>query len=198
MEKGKRNMNKTSIKVPSSESFSNNSNFKIQNSKLIHPFEPIIFEDSEILILGTFPSIKSFENEFYYSHPKNQFWKILSQIFNEKEPETIEEKIDFLKKHKIALWDSICECIREKDNSRDDNLKDINPCPIDKLLKKYSNIKKIAVTSRLAEKVIKNYFKNSPFSILHSPLYLPSPSPLNARMKLNEKVEKWRELLQLT
>ena len=168
---------------------------KVQ-SKIFHPFNPVIDKNSEILILGTFPSIKSFENDFYYSHPKNQFWKILALIFNENEPKTIKEKIDFLKKHKIALWDTICECIREKGNSRDDNLTDIKPCPLEELLKKYPYIKKVAVTSRLAEKVIKQNFKNSPFSILHSPIYLPSPSPLNARINLNEKAKKWKKLLQ--
>ena len=169
----------------------------MKNGELRHPFEPIINKESEILILGTFPSIKSFENDFYYGHPKNQFWKILSIIFNENEPKTIKEKIYFLKKHKIALWDAICECTREKGNSRDDNLKNIKPCPLEDLLKKYPNIKKVAVTSRLAENVIKKYFKNSPFSILHSPVYLPSPSPLNARINLNEKAKKWKKLLQL-
>ena len=169
---------------------------KIQ-SKFFHPFNPVIDKTSEILILGTFPSIKSFENEFYYGHPQNQFWKILASIFNENEPKSIEEKIDFLKKHKIALWDAICKCKRSKGNSRDDNLTDIKPCPLEDLLKKYPNIKKVAVTSRLAENVIKKNFKNSPLSILHSPIYLPSPSPLNARMKINQKAEKWKELLQL-
>jgi len=176
-----------------------NQNSKLNNknsSTLIHPFKPIIFETSEILILGTFPSIKSFENEFYYSHPKNHFWKILSIIFNENEPKNIEEKINFLKKHKIALWDTICECKRKKGNSRDDNLTDIKPCPIEELLTNYPKIKKVAVTSRLAEKVLKKYFKNSPFSILNSPLYLPSPSPLNARINLNQKAKIWKELLQ--
>ena len=173
---------------------------KIQHSStlLIHPFEPIIDKTSKILILGTFPSIKSFENDFYYGHPKNQFWDILSIIFNDKKPNSIEEKINFLKKHKIALWDAICECSREKGNSRDDNLKEIKPCPIEDLLKKYPNIKKIAVTSKLAENVIKRHFKNSKFSILKSPIYLPSPSPLNARINLNEKAKKWKKLLQLT
>jgi len=170
----------------------------MKNEILHHPFKPIIFNDSKILILGTFPSIKSFKNNFYYSHPKNQFWDILSIIFNEKKPTTIQEKIDFLKKHKIALWDTICECKRKLNNSRDDNLEVIKPCDIENLLKKYPNIKKVAVTSRLAEKVIKKHFKNSPFSILNSKLiYLPSPSPLNARMNLKQKAKKWQELLQL-
>jgi len=170
----------------------------MKSEKLIHPFSPIIFDTSEILILGTFPSIKSFENKFYYSHPQNQFWKILATIFNEKTPTTIKEKIDFLKKHKIALWDSICECKRKEKNSKDSNLEIIKPCDIENLLKKYPNIKKVAVTSRTAEKVIKKHFKNSQFSILNSQLiYLPSPSPLNARVKFAQKVEIWKKLLQL-
>ena len=168
-----------------------NEKYKMKSEKLIHPFEPIIFDNSKILILGTFPSIKSFENNFYYSHPKNQFWDILSLIFKDKKPITIEEKIEFLKKHKIALWDSICECKRKKGNSRDDNLEILKPCNIENLLKTYPNIKKVAVTSRLAEKVIKKHFPNLKV------IYLPSPSPLNARMNLKQKAEKWQELLQL-
>jgi len=164
----------------------------LKNKKLIHPFDPVIFENSKILILGTFPSIKSFENNFYYSHPKNQFWDILSIIFKDKKPLSIEEKINFLKKHKIALWDSICECKRKEDNSRDDNLEVLKPCDIKNLLKKYQNIKKTAVTSRLAEKVIKKHYPDLNI------IYLPSPSPLNARMNLQQKAEKWQELLQLT
>jgi TDG/mug DNA glycosylase family protein len=164
--------------------------------KLSHPFKPLIFDDSKILILGTFPSIKSFENNFYYSHPRNQFWDILSIVFNDKKPTTIEEKIDFLKKYKIALWDTICECKRKNKNSRDDNLEILKPCDIENLLKKYTNIKKVAITSRTAEKVIKKYFKHSTFSALKYPIYLPSPSPLNARLNLQQKVKIWKELLQ--
>jgi hypoxanthine-DNA glycosylase len=170
----------------------------MENGKLTHPFEPIIFDESKILILGTFPSIKSFENSFYYSHPRNQFWNILSIIFNDKKPENIQEKIEFLKKHKIALWDAVCECIRKEGNSRDDNLEIIKPCNIENLLKTYPNIQKVAVTSRTAENVIKKHFKNSQFSILNSPLYLPSPSPLNARLKPDQKAEIWKKLLELT
>jgi TDG/mug DNA glycosylase family protein len=164
--------------------------------KLTHPFKPIIFKTSEILILGTFPSIKSFENNFYYSHPKNQFWDILSIVFNDKKPVTIEEKTEFLKKHKIALWDTICKCRRKNNNSRDDNLEILKPCDIENLLRIYPNIKKVAVTSRTAEKIIKKHFKNSPYSILQNPIYLPSPSPLNARLNLKQKAKIWKKLLQ--
>jgi hypoxanthine-DNA glycosylase len=162
----------------------------MEKSIFNHPFEPIIFEDSEILILGTFPSLKSFENNFYYSHPKNQFWDILAIIFNDKKPTTIDEKIEFLKRHKIALWDSICKAKRKNQNSRDDNLEVIEPCDIPKLLQKYPNIKKIATTSRLAERVIKKHFPNL------DTIYLPSPSPLNARLNLQQKAKIWKKLLQ--
>ena len=162
----------------------------MQKSILKHPFEPIIFNDSNILILGTFPSIKSFENSFYYSHPKNQFWDILSKIFNEKKPLTTDEKIDFLKKHKIALWDVICECKRKENKSTDDNLEVIKPCDIKNLLNNYPNIKKIATTSRLAQRVLKKHFKIDS-------VYLPSPSPLNARVNFKQKVKIWKELLEL-
>lgn len=162
----------------------------MQKSILKHPFKPIVFNDSNILILGTFPSIKSFENSFYYSHPKNQFWNILSEIFNEKKPLTINEKIDFLKKHKIALWDVICECKRKENKSTDDNLEVIKPCNIKEFLKNYPNIKKVATTSRFAQKLLKKYFNiNS--------IYLPSPSPLNARINFKQKVKIWKELLEL-
>ncbi|MEO1928452.1 MAG: DNA-deoxyinosine glycosylase [Nautiliaceae bacterium] len=164
----------------------------MEKSIFNHPFEPIVFKESEILILGTFPSIKSFENNFYYSHPKNQFWEILAEIFQNKKPASIKEKIEFLKKHKIALWDTICKAKRKENNSRDDNLEIIEPCDIKKLLKKYPNIKKIAVTSRLAQKVMKKYFPDLKI------IYLTSPSPLNARINLNQKVLKWKELLELT
>jgi len=160
--------------------------------KIAHPFEPVIFDDSEILILGTFPSIKSFENNFYYSHPRNQFWEILSIIFNDEKPKTIEEKKEFLKKHKIALWDSVCECKRKEDNSRDDNLEILKPCDIKKLLERYPNIKKVAVTSRVAEKVIKKHFPDI------NVIYLTSPSPLNARLKTDQKAQIWKKLLQST
>jgi len=170
----------------------------LKNKKLLHPFKPVVFENSKILILGTFPSIKSFENEFYYSHPRNQFWDILAAVFKDKKPKNIPEKTAFLKKHKLAVWDAVCECIRKEGNSRDDNLEILKPCDIERLLEKHPGIQKVAVTSRTAEKVIKKHFKNSPFQILRSPLYLPSPSPLNARMNITQKADIWKKLLELT
>ena len=75
-----------------------------------HPFKPIYNNESKILILGSFPSVKSREINFYYGHPQNRFWKILENIFNEKIQNNIETKKEFLLKYHIALWDTIKNC----------------------------------------------------------------------------------------
>jgi TDG/mug DNA glycosylase family protein len=152
-----------------------------------HPFKPLIDKNSEILILGTFPSIKSFENNFYYSHPRNQFFPLLADIFKEKRPETIDEKIDLLKKHKIALWDVVKGANRK--NSLDSSLQDIELNDIASLLKKYPNIKLIAFTSKTAEKLFKKLNIDFPTA------YLPSPSPAYAKMKYEDKLKEYFSII---
>ncbi|SMC09420.1 DNA-deoxyinosine glycosylase [Nitratiruptor tergarcus] len=152
---------------------------------LQHPFEPIIDKNSKVLILGSFPSIKSFENSFYYGHPQNQFWKILATLFDEKTPQTIEEKISFLKKHHIALWDMVRSCKRE--NSLDTSLKDIEVNDIEKLLHQYPNIKAIFFTGKKAQKLFSKYFSHLSIPTF----YLPSPSPAYRKMILQQKVQAW-------
>ncbi len=158
--------------------------------RYFHPFEPIIFDDSKVLILGSFPSIKSFEDNFYYAHPKNQFWKILSDIF--KMPSnTKEERIELLKKHHIALWDVIKSC--ERKNSLDSNLKNPEVNDFNEFLKKYPNIKAIFFTGRKAEGLFKRFYKD----IKKLPLeLLPSPSPAYAVMPFEEKKRKYEEIFK--
>ena len=91
--------------------------------KIKHELPPIYEKDSEILILGSIPSVKSREVGFYYGHPQNRFWKILAILFNEEFPITTDEKITFLKKHKIALWDVLASCTITK--SSDASIKNI-------------------------------------------------------------------------
>jgi len=153
-----------------------------------HPFKAIINNDSVILILGTFPSIKSFENNFYYSHPKNQFWSILSTIFNEILI-TEKERINFLKKYKIALWDIVESCNRE--NSSDSNLKEVKVHDLSKLIKTYKNIKVIAFTSKKALYFYEKYHEKINIPVV----YLPSPSPAYAAMKIEDKIEAYRDIL---
>jgi len=155
-----------------------------------HPFPPFMDENSEILILGTFPSIKSFEQNFYYAHPQNQFWKLLAGVFEEDTPKTTQQKRVFLKKHNIALWDVIKECKRE--NSLDSNLKEIEINDFEKLLKDYPNIKKIFFTSKTAQKHFEKNFKNLEIECR----YLASPSPAYAKMTFEEKLQRWREVFE--
>jgi hypoxanthine-DNA glycosylase len=125
--------------------------------KEYHPFEPIIDQNSEILILGTFPSLDSFKYQFYYAHKRNQFWKILSDIFKVT-LNSDKEKIDFLFSTHIALWDVVKSC--ERKNSADSNLKNVVAHDIRVLLNSYPNIKKILFTGKKAEAIYKRYFKD--------------------------------------
>jgi len=154
-----------------------------------HPFKPFITSTSKTLILGTFPSIKSFEDNFYYAHKRNQFWKLLSQTFGEEEPKSIDEKKELLKRYDIALWDMVSSCRRK--NSLDSNLKDIKPNDIKALLKEYPSIQKICFTSKTA---LRLYEKN--FSDITKPtFYLPSPSPAYASVGFEEKLKGYIEVL---
>ncbi len=157
-----------------------------------HPFEPFVDKDSKVLILGTFPSLKSFEQNFYYSHPKNQFWRLLAMVYSKELPKTIDEKKLLLKKHCIALWDVIKECKRE--NSSDSNLKDIVPNDIEDLLKNYPNILKVCFTSKTAQKIYHKHF----LDLKMQTHYLPSPSPAYQVMKFEDKLEIYKAILKDT
>lgn len=156
-----------------------------------HPFKPIIFPDSEILILGSFPSIKSFEYEFYYAHPRNQFWSLLGEVFGE-DISTRQAKIALCKKHKIALWDCVKSLNREVGNSSDSNLKDIEVNDFNQLLQDYPYIDTILFTGKKAEAIFSKIYKE-----LHiKKALLPSPSPAYASMSFEKKMQKYKELLK--
>ena len=153
-----------------------------------HPFKPIVFKSSKTLVLGSFPSLKSFENSFYYAHPQNQFWKILSLISGY--PANLrDQRVWLLKQCKLALWDMVASCKRE--TSADSNLEDVIPNDIEALLKEYPNIEQIAFTSRLAQKIYKKHFSHLDIKTI----YLPSPSPAYASMSVEQKAKKYKELL---
>ena len=91
---------------------------------LIHPIAPVFDKDSRVLILGSFPSVKSREEGFFYGHPQNRFWKVTASIFGEDVPKTIDEKKSFLLKNHIALWDVIGSC--EIDGSSDSSIRNVS------------------------------------------------------------------------
>ena len=142
--------------------------------KIRHELEPFINKNSEILILGSIPSVKSRQLGFYYSHPQNKFWKVLSKVYSVEEPKTIEDKKRFLNTHKIALYDVIEEC--EINGSSDNSIKNIKVNDIKKLIKN-TNITKIFTTGKKANQLYNKYCYND---VLIEGIYLPSTSPANA------------------
>ena len=154
---------------------------------LEHPFDAIVDENSKVLILGSFPSLKSFEQNFYYAHPRNQFWPIMEELF-EVTLKSNEEKRAFALKHGIAMWDTYGSLSREAGNSSDSNLKDLKPNDFESFFKCYPNIKHIFFTGRKAEQGYKKYFSdiNIPTTLL------PSTSPAYAAMKREEKVRHYQ------
>ncbi len=159
-------------------------------NRLSHPFDPIVFPDTEVLILGTFPSIDSFEKSFYYAHPRNQFWPILS-ILTGYPINNRDQKIWLLKQSKLGLWDMVAGCHRE--NSLDSSLKGIEVNDIPALLRKYPSIRKILFTGRKAQELFERNFGD--LEIERD--YLPSPSPAYAAMSFEEKAKVYAEKLEM-
>ena len=155
---------------------------------LEHPFEPIVYKDTKILILGSFPSIKSFENDFYYAHPSNKFWKILEAVTTYP-VNNRDQKLWLLKECKLGLWDMIRECTR--DNSLDSSLENEELNNITNILETYSSINKISFTGRKAEALFKIHFSHLDIQTT----YLPSPSSAYAAMKFEDKVKAYKKAL---
>lgn len=138
-------------------------------------FEPFINPDSELLILGSFPSVKSRAQNFYYGNPQNRFWKVLAEAFDEAEPTSVEVKKTFLKNRKIALWDVVSEC--EIEGSLDSNIKAYSVANVSVLLES-SKIKTVLLNGKTAAKI---FLKNFP-QYGNIAICLPSTSPANARL----------------
>ena len=142
---------------------------------IIHPFEPIYNTESRILILGTIPSPKSREVQFYYGHPQNRFWRILADLFDEPMYSTVEEKVDFLLRHHIALWDVYAAC--EIKGAEDASIRNAVPNDLERIFSA-ARINAVFPNGQKASSAYKKYFadKNT------IPWFaLPSTSPANCR-----------------
>lgn len=152
----------------------------------VHPFEPLYDKNSKILILGSFPSVKSRQQKFYYGHPQNRFWKVISAVFCADTPQTIEEKREFLLSNSIALWDVIASC--EINGSSDSSIKNVIANDISVILKS-ADIRKIFVNGKTAEKYYNKYIKNMVGREAES---LPSTSPANAAWSVQSLCKAWK------
>ena len=152
---------------------------------VIHDFEPVYNAESEILILGTLPSVKSRENNFYYGHPQNRFWKVLACLFDEQVPNTVEEKKAFLYRNHIAIWDVIESC--DIIGSSDSSIKNVVVADIRSLLDK-TEIKAVFANGNLAKKLYDQYA----FTLTGiEAVKLPSTSPANAQYSLEKLTKNW-------
>lgn len=165
-----------------------------QNNKtyqsLTHTFAPVYDEHSKILILGTFPSVKSREQNFYYGHPQNRFWKMIAAITESEVPETMEEKKKLLLANHIAIWDVIKSC--EIIGSSDSSIKNVAANDIAGLLKK-TNIKTIVANGATAERLYNTYaLSQTGIPIVK----MPSTSPANAAWNLEKLCGEWGKIIQ--
>ena len=157
---------------------------------IVHSFEPVYDRASEILILGTLPSVKSRENNFYYGHKQNRFWKVLATLLKEPVPDTIEEKKAMLLAHRIALWDVIQSC--DIKGSSDSSIKNVQPTDIGMILEK-TNITRIYANGNKAGQLYKRY--QFPVTGIEA-MVLPSTSPTNAAWSLERLCEAWHVILE--
>lgn len=153
-----------------------------------HPIQPVYDENSKILILGSFPSVKSREQMFFYSHPQNRFWKVVSAVFECPVPETIEKKREFLLSSQIALWDVIYSC--DIVGSSDSSIKNVVPNDLN-LIFCSANIKKIFVNGKTSERYYNKYIRNR---VNREAICLPSTSPANAVWTLERLIKEWKKI----
>ena len=150
-----------------------------------HPIKPVFDENSGILILGSFPSLKSREEMFFYGHPQNRFWRVVSAVYETETPQTIEEKRKFLLDLNIAVWDVIASC--DIEGSSDASIKNVKPNDLSQILC-VADIKHIFVNGKTAYKYYNKYTKDK---INKEAICLPSTSPANAAWTTEKLIAEW-------
>ena len=155
---------------------------------IIHPISPVFDRDSRVLILGSFPSVKSREAGFFYGHPQNRFWKVTAAVFGEDVPRTIEEKKAFLLRNHVAVWDVIHSC--EIEGSSDASIRDVVANDLRAILDA-AKIEAIYVNGKTALK----YFEKYTEPVIHrQAICLPSTSPANAAWNTERLVAEWKRI----
>ena len=154
----------------------------------IHTIAPVFDENSEILILGSFPSVKSREVKFFYGHPQNRFWKVMSAVFGDDPGTTIESKTEFLKINKVALWDVIASC--DINSSSDSSIKNVTANDLSLILQT-ARIKRIYTNGKTSDKLYAKYLEDKTGI---KAINLPSTSPANASWSLEKLIQEWKKI----
>lgn len=157
-----------------------------KHTHITHPFPPVFDENSRVLILGSFPSVKSREVSFYYGNPQNRFWRVLAALFGGDVPSTVEEKRAFLLSHGIALWDVIASC--DIVGSDDSSIKNALPNDVKSLVAK-TRIERVFTNGGTAHRLYRAHLERE---VGIEAAALPSTSPANASYSLTRLTEAWR------
>ena len=156
---------------------------------IVHPIAPTYDELSRILILGSFPSVKTREMKYFYGHPQNRFWKVVAALYKEDVPKTVEERHSFLLRNHIAVWDSIYQC--SIIGSSDSSIKDVVPTDLSPILNT-ANIETIYCNGNKSWEMYHKYIE----PVTGRPaVVLPSTSPANAAWTLDRLIEAWSVIL---
>mgnify|MGYP004475794459 FL=1 len=158
---------------------------KGQYEHITHPFEPLFNADARVLILGSLPSVKSREQNFFYGHPQNRFWKLIAALYDEPVPQNIEEKRLLILNHKIALWDSIYSC--DIIGSSDSSIKNVVPTDIRRITDN-SAVTQVFCNGKTSGKYYEKYHEAR---LGIKATVLPSTSPANAAWSLDKLVTAW-------
>jgi TDG/mug DNA glycosylase family protein len=155
-------------------------------------FPPVIDGHARALILGTLPGEESLRRQQYYAHPRNLFWPIIFGLFGETPPPEYAERLQFVLRHHIALWDVVAVAARLA--SADSTIRGEEPNPIDALLAAHPGITAVAFNGGTARRLHDRYFRRRS-GVTYLPL--PSTSPAHARLRLPEKLAEWSRLLEV-
>lgn len=163
----------------------------MEEKTIIHPLAPCFDSRSRVLILGTMPSPKSREQGFYYMHPQNRFWRVMAELFHEAIPSGIEERKDFALRHQIALWDVLYSC--KITGASDASIAD--PVPND--LRAVLDAAQITAVFTTGKKAYDLYRRLCEDSLGRKATLLPSTSPANCRVPLDELIKKYLVVLNI-
>ncbi|MCQ2966764.1 MAG: DNA-deoxyinosine glycosylase [Alphaproteobacteria bacterium] len=165
---------------------------------MTNSLSPWIYDDAEVLILGSFPSVKSLEKQMYYGNSRNQFWPIMENIYHCKIKDDEFSRKSFLNEHKIGLWDVLASCDRE--GSADNKITNEVPNDLENFVKQYPNLKKIIInglsTTTGSLKYFNKYHKNKSWKDSFEIIAVPQTSPMPNKYDLVDKIEMWMKALE--
>lgn len=161
-----------------------------EQNKVVHPFPPLFDSESRSLILGSFPSVKSREEMFFYGHPQNRFWRLIAALYGEDTPSTVEEKTALILRHRLALWDSIQSCTIT--GSSDSSVRDVVPNDLSVIFEN-SRVDRVFCNGALSHKMYMKYiYPRTGIAAVK----LPSTSPANAAFGMERLLQAWQVIME--